>query len=392
MLAVALLLGPVRCTGEQTAAREAEAAVQALLDRQAAAVLDGDPARYLAAVDPRTRDYRRQQRTVAANLARLHPAAWTYELRRLTVHGHRAEAEVELRYRLTDHARSPVRATEHLRLRRVDGHWRLTGEAEDSSRQLWEQGRLRLVRGEHSLVLGTVDRATLRRVADRAERAVPAVSREWPQPWPAHTVVLVPASVGDMARLLSGDASTYGALAAVTTGPRAGGAAEWKRIVVNRQAFGLLSDRGRQVVITHETAHVATRAHTGEATPLWLSEGLADWFGYRGTAIDPVTAAPALTRAVRAGEPPRHLPADPRFGFTADPESLARAYEGAWLACRMVAERWGSGRLTALYTAVGESDGPQTEAVDRALRDVLGVDTAEFTRMWRSYLRDRLAS
>lgn len=385
-----LLLSPGRCTGPQDGAGAAQDAVQALLDRRAAAVLAGDQDGFLQTVDSRSRDYRRQQRTVAANLGRLHPVSWTYELQRLTVDGRRAEAEVELRYRLTEHARSPVRDTERLRLRHAGGRWQLAGEHPDSSRQLWEQGAVRLVRGEHSLVLGTVDRATLRRVADRAEAAVPAVSRDWPEPWPGHTVVLVPDSVREMAELLDGEASTYQGIAAVTTGPQSGASGEWKRVVINRQAFGLLSERGRQVVITHETAHVATRRHTGEATPLWLSEGLADWIGYRGTGVDPVAAAPTLTRAVRAGEAPRALPADSAFGFTSGPDSLARAYEGAWLACRMVADRWGSRRLAELYMAVGESDGPAAQAVDRALRDVLGVGTAEFTRMWRSALQQRL--
>jgi hypothetical protein len=392
VLAVLLFLGPAGCAGPRAAESEkAEDAVQSLFDRRAAAVLAGDRDRLLQTVDPRSRDYARQQHTVAANLARLPVASWSYDLHRLALDGSRAEAEVELRYRLTEHAGSSVRTTERFALRRRDGRWHLAGERPESSRHLWEQGSLRVVRGEHSLVLGTVDRAALLRVAGRAERAVPAVSRQWPEPWPRHTVVLVPGSVRDMAELLSGAPSTYEGIAAVTTGPNGDEPGKGKRIVVNRQAFGLLSDRGRQVVMTHETAHVATRAHTGDATPLWLSEGLADWVGHRGTESAPATAAPTLARAVRAGNLPHALPADSQFGFTTSPEALARAYEGGWLACRMVAERWGADRLAALYVAVGEADGPQAAAVDRALRDVLGTGTAEFTRMWRSTLRTQLA-
>ncbi len=390
VLAVVLLLGPGRCTGREAAPSEVEEAVQALLGRQAAAVEAGDTARYLSAVDPRSRDYRRRQRTVAANLARLPVGSWTYDVRHLTLDGRRARAEVELRYRLTAHARKPVRAVEKLELRRRDGRWYITGERPDSSVQIWEQGRIRVLRGAHSLVLGTAGRAALERIAGRAEHAVPAVTRNWPEAWPRHTVVLVPATVQDMAELLSGPPSAYEGIAAVTTGPRDGGPGERGRIVVNRQAFGLLSEQGRQVVMTHETAHVATRAHTGSATPLWLSEGLADWVGYRGTGTDPATAAPTLARAVRAGEPPRKLPADRRFGFTGDPEALARAYEGSWLACRMIAERWGADRLAELYVTIGRADTSQAEAVDRALRDVLGTDTAQFTRMWRSALQAQL--
>jgi hypothetical protein len=390
-LVVALFLGPGVPAGPQAGAETAEDAVQTLFDRRAAAVLAGDEARYLAAVDPRSRGYRERQRIVAQNLARLPVDAWDYRVRRVAVHGHRADAEVELRYRLTGQTRSAARAVKDFGLRRRDGRWYVAGEDPQGPRRLWEQGRLRVVRGEHSLVLGTVDLPTLRRIARRADRAVPAVSGSWPEPWPRHTVVLVPSSVQDMAALLDGPASTYEGIAAVTTGPHDGGPGEWGRIVVNRQAYGLLSDQGRQVVLTHETAHVATRAHTSDATPLWLSEGLADWFGFRGADPAPAAAAPTLARAVSAGELPRRLPPDRSFRFAADPDALARAYEGSWLACRMIAERWGADRLAEFYVAVGGADGPPAQAVEAASRDVLGTGRAEFTRMWRSALRAQLA-
>lgn len=391
----ALLLGSGGCTGaDDEGAPDVEAAVQTLFDRQAAAVLDGDASRYLATVDTRSRDYRERQRLVAGNLARLPLADWSYNVRSVDRRGDRAQAEVELSYRLRHGSRPPVVAEETFELRRHDGDWYIAGEDPGGARWLWEQGRLKVLRGEHSLVLGTVDRPALRRIAARAERAVTAVSDAWPEPWPRRTVVLVPTSVRDMARLLHGEPATYEGIAAVTTGPPDGEAGELQRIIVNRQAYALLSDRGRQVVVTHETAHVATAAHTGDSTPLWLSEGLADWFGYRGTGTDPVSAAPTLARSVHAGALPDRLPPDSRFRFTGDADELARAYEGAWLACRMIAEHWGADRLTAFYVALGAdpeagTDG-RTEAVDRALRDVLDTDRAVFTRMWRSYLRTQL--
>ncbi|WP_247597781.1 hypothetical protein [Streptomyces sp. RKND-216] len=387
----ALLLGAAGCTGPAPSVRDTEQAVQALFDRQAAAVRDADTSRYLAAVDPRSGDYRAAQRTVAANLARLPVATWTYRVRSVRTHHERADAVVELRYRLGDRDRPPVVEKETFALRRHDGRWWITGERHGRGRQLWEQGRLRVVHGQHSLVLGTVDHGTLRRIAARADRAVPAVSAAWPDPWSRRTVVLVPASVDGMAELLDGEPATYEGIAAVTTGPRGGEPGERRRIVVNRQAYALLSDRGRQVVLTHETAHVATRDHTDDSTPLWLSEGLADWVGYRGTGADPSVAAPTLAEAVRAGDLPRRLPPDADFRFTGDPDALARAYEGSWLACRMIADRWGAGRLAAFYRAVGAADGGPAQAVDGALREVLAVDREAFIRMWHSALRAELA-
>ncbi|GAA3237551.1 hypothetical protein GCM10020256_57090 [Streptomyces thermocoprophilus] len=86
---------------------------------------------------------------------------------------------------------------------------------------------------------------------------------------------------------------------------------------------------------------------------------------------------------------PEELPDDGDFSFTGDADRLARAYEGGWLACRMIAERWGEARLGEFYRAVGahrQRDG----AVEEALRDVLGTTPEEFTADWREYLRLQL--
>lgn len=109
-----------------------------------------------------------------------------------------------------------------------------------------------------------------------------------------------------MAGLLGSPASSYRGIAAVTTGETGGREhAPADRIIVNPDAYGLLGSLGKQVVLTHETTHVATRADTTSATPLWLSEGYADWVGYRGSGRTAAQAAPNWpARSPRAGRPP----------------------------------------------------------------------------------------
>ncbi|NGO15529.1 hypothetical protein G5C60_50150, partial [Streptomyces sp. HC44] len=161
------------------------------------------------------------------------------------------------------------------------------------------------------------------------------------------------------------------------------------RIVVNPDAYGVLSDFGRQVVLTHETTHVATRARTTAATPLWLSEGYADWVGYRGTGRTPAEVAPELRRAVREGHLPAALPDDADFGFDGDAAGLARAYEGGWMACRLITDRWGEVRLGEFYQAVG-AHRTRAGAVEAAMRDVLDMTPEKFTEQWRAYLSSQL--
>ena len=269
----------------------------------------------------------------------------------------------------------------------------MTGErpAEGAPVRLWEQGEVTAVRGARSLVLGVgQDRKRLAEIARLADRAVPAVDAVWSPGWARRVLVLVPASLDDMGGLLAVDGSRYRGIAAVTTGEtRRRADAPADRVIVNPEAYGMLGDFGRELILTHETVHVATRAHTSPATPVWLSEGFADWAAYRGSDRTPAQAAPELRRAVRAGNPPAALPEDADFGFDGDGEALARSYESAWLACAMIADRWGEDRLTAFYREVGAHPGREG-AVENALHEVLETTPERFTADWRAYLRAQL--
>ncbi|MEU1046418.1 hypothetical protein ABZ400_14800 [Streptomyces sp. NPDC005897] len=386
VVALCLLLVALVACGGRTAADPARADVQRVLDRRAAAVLAHDAAAYA----------RTGTGTGFEHLSALPLATWSYRVREVERTGDTATADVELRYRVDGYDRGPVTAGRTVRLSRdgTGGTWAVDSDrpAEESGQQPWDQGAVEVVRGTHSLVLGVgQSTAMLRRFADLADRAVPAVADAWDGDWSRRVVVVVPRSVEGMAGLLGSPASSYRGIAAVTTGETGGREhAPADRIIVNPDAYGLLGSLGKQVVLTHETTHVATRADTTSATPLWLSEGYADWVGYRDTGRTPAQAAPELAEAVAGGRVPARLPTDEDFGFTAEAEELARAYEGGWLACRMIAEQWGEDRLDAFYRAVGAHD-ERTGAIDDALHKVLGTTPEEFTAHWQDYLRTQFA-
>ncbi|MGQ4384138.1 hypothetical protein [Streptomyces sp. SAS_270] len=383
VLLFAVLVG---CGGGQ-GSDSVSADVRRVLDRRALAVLDRD--------EPAFRATGQQGAGVEefGNLDRVPLAAWSYRLTGVHRSGDRATADAELRYRIDGYDHAPVTAARTLTLTRRDGGWYVVSDepAKKTGEQLWDQGDVLVARGKHSLVLGVgQSQEALRGYADLADHAVPAVSDAWGTDWARRDVVLVPDSLDDMAGLLGASASGYRGIAAVTTGEAGGSAkAPADRIIVNPDAYGVLGDFGRQVVLTHETTHVATRARTTAATPLWLSEGYADWVGYRGSGRTAAQAAPELQRAVLDGQVPAGLPDDAAFGFSGSATELAKAYEGGWMACRLIADHWGEVRLNDFYRAVG-SHRKRPGAVEDALRDELGTTPEKFTARWRDYLRAQL--
>ncbi|MFF4757439.1 hypothetical protein [Streptomyces sp. NPDC001292] len=384
VMAVCLLLASLTACGGPSAADTAKAEVQRVLDRRAAAVLDHDPAAYAAT----------GTRAPYANLWAVPLTAWSYRLKSLRRSGDTAVAHAELRYRVTGYDKAPVTAGRTLTLSTgADGKWYVDSDRPEkkSAEQLWDQGTVSVVHGRRGLVLGVGHGdAVLRGYADLADRAIPAVSDAWGTDWSRRVVLLVPKTLEGMAGLLGSPASNYRGIAAVTTGETGGaGRTPADRIIVNPAAYGMLGSLGKQVVLTHETTHVATRAHTNAATPLWLSEGYADWVGYRGTGRTPDEAAPELRRAVADGDVPAALPSDADFGFAGGPARLARAYESGWMACRMIADHWGEQRLDDFYRSVGAHDS-RAGAVEDALREVLGTTLERFTEQWRAYLRGQL--
>jgi hypothetical protein len=372
LCAVLVALTGTGCGGAPT--RPGAAGARALLARHARALLRRDEPGYLADVAPAARP---AQRAVFEHLAAVPLAAWSYQ--DPGGPGEDGVVRAHLAYKLRGFDTSAVRADVTVTLVASGGRWRISRETVNPA-QLWQQGTVRVARGTDALVLGT-GKAALGSYATEAARAVRTVSGLWGA---TRVVVEVPSSLAAMAALLGAKPADYRNIAAVTTGEVGGtGHPPSDRVIVNPAAYAGLSAFGRQAVLTHETTHVATRPFTTARTPLWLSEGAADFTAYLGSGRTAPQLAPELAGDVHDGRVPAALPTDAAFTTTAG--GLAQAYEGAWLACRMIATAWGTDRLTALYRAAGR------EGAAKALRSVLGVSEAEFTARWRTYVREELS-
>ncbi|KRV49890.1 hypothetical protein AQ490_18260 [Wenjunlia vitaminophila] len=382
LAAAAWLALPVGPRGARSGEPDRDrAAVAEVLRHRADAVLDRDRQAYLRQIDLERKAFRAAEDRRFTNLREVPLASFGYRLLDTEPAGDgRTRATAELRYRLRGHDDRPVTGAEEFLLTERAGRLRISADRGGTA-QLWDFGPVRAVRGEHGLVLGLGDRGTLAARAAEADRAVSAVRQVWHDGWDGTVVLLVPGTSRQMTALLGVPEGTYRDIAAVTTAElRHGSAAPADRVVVNPDAFDRLSAFGRQAVLTHETTHVATRRGTGPATPLWLSEGFADWVAYRDSGRSPREIAPELRRDVLAGRAPGRLPAD--ADFAPDAAGLAQSYQTAWLACRLIAEEYGQDRLVELYRTPGDTDA--------RTRRVLGTGYDDFLRRWRDYLEREL--
>ncbi|MGI5227198.1 basic secretory protein-like protein [Actinoallomurus sp. CA-142502] len=386
------------------------ATVNALLQRRSRAVLARDRAAFLATVDPSGQAFRAGQQVLFDNLAKVPLSAWRESLadtRPAVAADDGWTARLRLTYRLRGFDRRDLVYTEYLTFDRRPGTgWMVSGDGAAhglrDDPQIWNSGGLTVVHGRRSLVLAedgavagelpAARTAELRDIAARLDEGVGAVSGVVGDRWARHAVALVPATE-QKAEELAGDVRNLGDIAALAavTGDEGGQGTGEDRLVITPTAFGRLTALGRRVVLTHELVHVAMGGARDGKTPMWLIEGLADYVGYKKAGVPTRAAGRELADLIATGGVPATLPGATEFAGSGD--RLSAAYEEAWLACRMVAERYGEDRLVRLYrTAEAEpEDSGDPRLQDRALRSVLGVGTDRFVALWRAYVRRELA-
>lgn len=379
-------------------------ALQILLAARSRAVLKGDKPAWLATIDPQAGAFRQRQAQVFENLRGVPFSDFSYEFdgvagplptpRRRQLGPTAWVARVVADYRIQGYDRSPSQTEQYLTSVQRKGRWYLASDTDGATDpQLWDLGPVGVVRGAHVLVIGTADVPTLQSYVAQGDAAIGRVTQVWGQNWPRRAVLLVPSTQDQMGQLLK-RTDGLDQIAAVTVGELSSdgsGAAGSDRVVVNPSAFARLGVTGRRVVLTHELTHVAVRASTSAAVPIWLSEGFADYVGYRGVDLSRRTVAADELALVRQGEGFTHLPTVEDF----DPSrtTIAPAYSAAWLACSLIADRYGQQALVRLYrtTATSQVDNPEI-ALSQAFVSVLGTSQAAFAKSWIAYMRQLAAS
>jgi hypothetical protein len=387
-------------------------AVRTVLARLGAAVRQHDRGAFLDQIDSEARSsaFRARQAAMFTNLVKLPLTTWTYRLEGETDSKEAERAatrtfgtgavivRVALRYALRGVDRIPTHHELWWTFVRHDGKVVLAADnglihAGGASWQgPWDFGPLIVRRGPHSIVLGHPQSAdVLPGIEATVEAAVPAVTAVWGPDWAQDVAVIVPASDAELLAQSgeSSDASLTVAAAAASDGQDPlSGAVYGQRLIVNSAALAQLSAIGQQIVIRHEITHIAAAPATSATSPTWLVEGFADYVGNLDSGQPVTTTASELAADVRHGRVPRTLPTPDEFSTQGQ---SAQAYEGAWLACRLIAQRAGQPGLVHFYKLVGASPQTSDAAVQAAFHAVLHETTAQFTAQWRRYLTAQLA-
>ncbi|TCC50157.1 hypothetical protein E0H75_17945 [Kribbella capetownensis] len=376
---------------------------EAVLQKMADAVENDNRTEFLATIDPRAAEFRAAARTIFANLTNLPIGSFTLRYvsddtgaltpdRQAELGGSESWlAQVEVSWQLAGYDTKPAREMLPVTFVSRDGTTFAASFSErfvaGQRRPIWTLGPIDVAKSEHSLVISLGSESDAKTYLSVADRAAESVSEVWGKTnWRQKVIVYLPAKQAQMEAILGAAPNTYTQIAAVTMAeldtPQVGAPV---RIVANPKLFEELGKQGRRIVLTHETTHVASTA-TASPVPLWLAEGFADYVAFTAVPVQDESAAKELFKAIRAGDVPATLPTTQSFAASA--KDLPQAYESAWLACRLIAEREGQSKLVKFYRAVHASK--SSTGLADAFKSVLDMTEAEFVVEWQKYLK-RLA-
>ncbi len=354
------------------AATNASASVRDTLDQREQAWRSADRAAWLATV---TGPAVARQTQAFESLGRLGLASWSEELTALeAAAGGSWRASVVVRYRF---AGDPVDARAEAVLD-LTPDLRVAGVS-TTPVPPWEIDDVVTATSRHSLVVGGADAATLRDYAAELDRAAESVASLLDEP-PPRVVLVVAADWEQARRMVAGGAGA--GLAALT--------ASLEPPDVPRGPVRVLADQGvlasldlptRSALLGHEVFHVAT--HGLGPVPLWLSEGLADYAGYRDAGVPLDRSIAGLLRRAALDGPPTVLPDDAAFR---DAARATEAYEGAHLALQTLVADYGEAAVLELYRTAADRGSASLDAV---LGELLGTDVASVTAHWRAEVAAR---
>ncbi len=368
--------------------------IQNVLDTYGGAITAKDRNQLASVLDPQNPDFVRRQQEF---LDRVQDVPFAqYQVRLVSRAGGAPgtiTAKVDISYRFQGSFSAlpePRRAAFYL-VKRQDG-WKLSGDASQaalgkpSDAELWDLGTVRVVSGDHALVMyhpGSEDPAT--RVRDYLDAAYPRLVATLPGTNLPKVPVKVFDDKGQIDLAFPGKWQEWTGGASRDLGGSAGQGGE---III---AADLFQETASSVpgynrkMVGHELTHVALFPLTGDNTPPFLLEGLADYVAGENTVSllkDKLSGGGSFSPSLRDLYQPSG------FDVLLNTDAAALAYEEADTAVAYLEKQYGNDKVLSLLQAFKKPDGAgsQDQRVDQAWRTVLGVSWDQFEQDWRNYV------
>lgn len=264
------------------------------------------------------------------------------------------------------------------------GHrgWRLVS-LEASGRDLWDHEAVQVDENGKVLVIGPRGDARVDELGVIAEGARRDVVDFWSAKWPRTAVVVMP-SVARLLDPLVG--SSAGSDQVAVTLWSTGSDGPVIRVMMNPAVYDRMPALAREIVLRHEITHVAQDALPRSNVPTWLTEGLADYVGYRGAGVPDSLVGSELFAQVRVSGAPTQLPVEAEFDLDRSGDDRRAAYQAGWAFCQMIVDAYGEAELVPFYVAVARGDGSTQQRLDDAAEDVLGTSFDELLGRWQRWL------
>ncbi|MER7276744.1 hypothetical protein ABT369_20110 [Dactylosporangium sp. NPDC000244] len=377
-------------------------AIDALLRRRAEAVRKQDQSEWMADVDQTDAGFAQRQRQEFENLTKLSFAELGFEragqpavkmaafLPPALLERYHAAVKVvpvTVRHRIEGVDSKPVATPWLAVFGYAGGRWLVVGDGvgkdlpTGEAGQPWDaSGPITVVRSQRVVAVLSADNGGAGQgLLDLAENALQRVAVVRPGGWDGKVLIT---AVGDRKifdTYFAESQDRIGQVAAIAV-PYYSTVAEWTnrpayattRIVFNPSEL-TAAKAELQHDLTHEFTHAAMGPVTGPYTPRWVVEGFAEYVAYK----DGRFSASGIRQAL-GGLAITTFPDDKQF------YDEPRNYVSGWLACRMIADKYGQDKLIAFYEGFqGMSE------VESVARSVLGVGRVQLEQQWRDYVEQQ---
>ena len=367
---------------------------QAVLDRRARALREGNLSDFAVDIDRSDPDFVAAQRRLFDNLQQLPVQVLDFEVEKDTWNTNYAEDKwestalipfVREHLQLLGFDRYPVETVFGVTFAERGGRWRIVSDtdvsqmtADGAQETPWDLTAIKVVDGDGVLGIfdeGSIDSAET--VMSAAEHSIDIVSRALPVKWDRSVVLYALSDKTALSRLggiPGGDLDSLSGISfPVYQDIERSARMASVRVLVHPDYISAIEPR-HDVLLTHEMTHVAVARKSGGA-PIWMQEGLAEYVATNGA--DEKYWWVSRDLAERAAEGSTEMPNSYKFN-TVDQDWN---YSMSLMACDYIADVYGVDTLWDVFTALQRNDWAQTdEQQEEVLLKEIGIDSSELAR------------